>query len=848
MSNVLEVILNLIDNMTPGIESASSSLDGLEQSVDSASNSLDNVDSGGLDAVENAANGAGLDLQSVGEAASKAGYDISSINPEPVKETSKSGKDAANGLEEAAISAGLLEGALAAVAALGIVEYLNSAADAAGNRADEWARLNVNIGGTSSTLEQTKSKYTSVIKSIQSETKRGFGSTLKMLDQFAVADITNTKVMQDLGSAVSGTTFKLADQGATVDSVTSAVTRMITTGKLSTRQLKSLGITTEDLTRVTGMSTDAASKYFETLDTNGRAAFISNILNANGAKEGNKAYADSWEHLNDALGRAYEHINRLIGELILPIVIPVIELFTGALEVLAGGIDAIPPALEPIAGIITLVVGGFLSLWGILTGVSSALSLAGISFAGLGVGSSGVLAAMSGWLATLGPIGWAILAVVGAVTTAIVVWKLWSDEIIAFKDNIMSGNWGAAAGNIVDSFQYVGQAIYDSLVNAGQQIWTWFAGLPAWIGTNLTAFYELGKSFLEWIVKGLSSLTTTLSSVLTSMLETSTSGGGARSAGEGAGKSVGGGLIDGLIAWIEDNAPLIMECIALVFQQILPLIATLLMQLGTIVALYLWNAAWTAGSNFVNGLILWFQQLPGRIWGFLMLVLTQLAYWVPFLIGYGIRAGVMFVTSIIAWFSQLPGRIWTTLMGALRYIASFASRAPSMARTTGQRILTGLVGAITGLPGKVWNILMQIYNKLSSAGGQLYNAAVSLGKQIWDGFKDGLGIHSPSYLEKAIDAIIEKSHTLPVEMKTDAEALKRINWAAGSPMMDVAGVTGNGNGNTLNLNVDLTGTPPGNSDKEIAKQILNGIDNTKVLRKINIGLGKLNTNNRRSTG
>ncbi len=313
----------------------------------------------------------------------------------------------------------------------------------------------MNIGGTSKTLEATKKKYTGIIKDIQTVTKRGFGDTLTMLDQLAVADITNVDAMENLSEAISGTTFKLADQGATMSSVTSATTRMISTGNLATRQLKSLGITTEDLTRVTGMSADEAKNYFKTLDTNGRAAFLANILNANGAKEANKAYGTSWEHLNDALDRAFAAIQRIVGELILPILTPAIELATNILSGFADGLKAIPGWMEPIVGTITLLVGGFVSLWGMLTSISAVLKLAGISFAGLGVGSEGVIAAMSGLLSTLGPVGWAILAIIGIVLTAIYVWQNWSDEIIAFKNNITSGNWGAAIGQIGNAFNYV---------------------------------------------------------------------------------------------------------------------------------------------------------------------------------------------------------------------------------------------------------------------------------------------------------------------------------------------------------------------------------------------------------
>lgn len=259
----------------------------------------------------------------------------------------------------------------------------------------------------------------------------------------------------------------------------------------------------------------------------------------------------------------------------------------------------------------------------------------------------------------------------------------------------------------------------------------------------------------------------------------------------------------------------------------------------------------TTGINFLINLGMWLYQLPGRVWTWLWLTIVKAIAWGVALRAYAIQAGSNFVKNVIQFIQQLPGKIWRLLLAAISYIASFASRAASMARSAGSRIFTGLVGAITGLPGRVWNILMQIYNKLASAGGQLYYAAASLGKQIWDGFKAGLGIHSPSYLEKAIDAIIEKSHTLPIEMKSDAKALEKINWKSGAPGFNGSTnkSTASGDGSkVVEININLKGTPQGNSDIEIAKQLLKGIKDERVLKEINIGLGRINGNIKRSMG
>lgn len=659
--------LNSID--TSGLEGVSDAAESTDLSLQSIGEAagmlgmdLSSIDTSGLEGVSDSADSADLSLQAISEAAAATGYDISNIDTSVFKDMRDSGNEAAEGLEEAADAAGLLEAAFTTLLGIGIIAYLDGAADAAGSRADEWSRLNVNIGGTSKTLEATKKKYTGVIGEIQSVTKRSFGDTLTMLDQFAVADITNIDAMKNLGEAVSGTTFKLADQGATMGSVTSATTRMVSTGNLATRQLKALGITTEDLTRVTGMSADEAKKYFQTLDTNGRAAFLANILNANGAKEGNIAYASSWEHLNDALDMGFDAIQRLVGELILPILIPAIEFAIEVLEGVADVIEGIPDGLQPIIGIIALVSGVVTTLAGAWAGFVTLIGGdALLSFSAIGTAITGTEIGLGGLLASIGPLGWAILAIIGIVLSAIYIWQNWSDEIIQLKDNIMSGNWGAAANQIGGAFQYIGDAVWNALQNAGQILWNFFANLPAMIGNFSSWYYDMGINLVEWIVEGLMSLSNYLDTILLDLLEgmADTGGEGGESSGKTVGENTGKGIIDGLTAWINTNGPKIVEILGIVFMQILPLLVRLVITIMSIVAIYMYN--------------------------------------------YGRQAGSRLVTGIISFVLSLPGRLGLLLLQAALKVLQFGSAAYSYARTAGSRIVSGVISAISSLPGKMYS-------------------------------------------------------------------------------------------------------------------------------------------------
>lgn len=192
----------------------------------------------------------------------------------------------------------------------------------------------------------------------------------------------------------------------------------------------------------------------------------------------------------------------------------------------------------------------------------------------------------------------------------------------------------------------------------------------------------------------------------------------------------------------------------------------------------------STGINFILALSAWLAQLPGLIWTWLIAVITYVINWASIMVTYGISTASNFVNAIIAWISSLPGRVWSFLMAVISHVASWAGSLPGYASRAGSNLVNGFINAITSLPGQVYSVLMQVYHRLTSVGGQMYSAAVSLGSQIWEGFKAGLGIHSPSYLEKAMDAIIDKAFEMPVEMKAVKNDLAGIDWRQAEPEID----------------------------------------------------------------
>lgn len=135
--------------------------------------------------------------------------------------------------------------------------------------------------------------------------------------------------------------------------------------------------------------------------------------------------------------------------------------------------------------------------------------------------------------------------------------------------------------------------------------------------------------------------------------------------------------------------------------------------------------------------------------------------------------------QIAAFFAGIWGRIRGTFSGALQgmidRIRTWVGNILSSAQTAGRNLLEGFMGAIRDLPEQLWTILTGAVSRLINIGGQLWTAARNAGSRIWSGIKNGLGMQSPGYIERAIDDIAARAARLPDEMKSSFASIPGLN-------------------------------------------------------------------------
>lgn len=172
--------------------------------------------------------------------------------------------------------------------------------------------------------------------------------------------------------------------------------------------------------------------------------------------------------------------------------------------------------------------------------------------------------------------------------------------------------------------------------------------------------------------------------------------------------------------------------------------------LGTIVqwGVNTWNYLTTNVPLWIAGIVNWFAQLPGQIWNWLLNSINNVINWGNNLYNTATSFASNTINGIINFFSQLPGRMWNYLSNAIGSIANWGSNMVSTGVNAAGNLVSGIVNTIASLPGQMLNIgsniVHGIWNGIVNAKDWILGQIGSFASGIVDGFKDALGIHSPS--------------------------------------------------------------------------------------------------------
>ena len=231
-----------------------------------------------------------------------------------------------------------------------------------------------------------------------------------------------------------------------------------------------------------------------------------------------------------------------------------------------------------------------------------------------------------------------------------------------------------------------------------------------------------------------------------------------------------------------------------------------------------WNQTVAMIQASVNAFVVFFQTLPQNI-GFIIGSIIRFWWDLPA----NIANGVM---TIINWLSQLPGRAYAIASSMVGAIGAWFNQLPGRGQAAGQGLVSGFISFLQQLPGMVGGIFNNVVNTISGWAGQLFNRARDIAGKFWEGFKQGLGIHSPSYIEKAFMAIGLQSTQTLAQMDTDMNKLNNISFGNFNTLLG-PGNTGGSSSTTNNnsaqnnrIEVNIMGNASG---QEVQDGLLGGL-------------------------
>lgn len=175
-------------------------------------------------------------------------------------------------------------------------------------------------------------------------------------------------------------------------------------------------------------------------------------------------------------------------------------------------------------------------------------------------------------------------------------------------------------------------------------------------------------------------------------------------------------------------------------------------------------------QNVVNTAVNLIAQLPGKIWTWLVNVVTKVTAWGQQMLNTAKSVINSMISAIVSLISELPGKIWTWLVNTVTKIQAWGQQMLAAARMAINNTISAIISQLIQLPSKVsaelakvtagmrqWgadivrrmtevgsNIVSGIWNGISGGWAWLVGKVKELANSLLQGAKDALGINSPS--------------------------------------------------------------------------------------------------------
>ena len=345
-------------------------------------------------------------------------------------------------------------------------ETLWDLADSAGTYSDSMMRASIEAEGAGISAND----MAEAVSDLSRATGRSGSEIRESFIKATARGITN---LDSFKSMMEGAGAQATLLGTDIGSMADKYSSFASRSSIMEKALASTGITVKELGEalgIQGATVSDVNKKWKTMTEDQRAAALGQAATMNEGKNANEEYKKSWAGVQEQIDIARGRLERLLGEVILPILIPILKT--------AG--DAINKIGDIISTVTEGPLGGFVSIIG---GIGAAVALAIPAIAALS-------AAMDIFTASLAPAiiaSWGLIApwlpfiaigaaIIAAVYGIGVAFGWWSD-VGSMVESITAGLkrlWAAFINNPdVQAFIQGIKAAWDSVVKALQPVIKW---------------------------------------------------------------------------------------------------------------------------------------------------------------------------------------------------------------------------------------------------------------------------------------------------------------------------------------------------------------------------------------
>ena len=785
MSELIEIIIEAIDQASDTFESIVGSAEDLGDTI---SGSVDEADSS-FDDLESAADAASSSVEDVGAAADSLDGSGATEVASDVDEIEQEANESADALEN-------MNTAIAAVAGAEVFNTVSDAlmdmADQAGTYEDSITRMGLAAEGAGIDMDTMKS----AVSNLSTETGRAGGSIRESFIQMTSAGITDMNTMQSLFKGASAQAFIL---GTDVEGLANKFSGMAMKSTLSEKTLKGTGITMQELGEAMGMqgaTVDEVKAKWSELDVNQRAAALGMAASMNEGKDANDAYKHSWEGLQAQIDIAKSRIGRLVGEVLLPVLIPAFEAASRVLNWFGDVISAVMSG--PLGGLVS-VIGGVAAAIMLAIPAYMALSGAYTMLVGPAMAAATAMWAAVSPLLPFIAIGAAIVLIIYEIGKAFGWWTDASSMIDAI---------GAGLQKLWDTF--INHPDVQALIQAISSGWEWLSSAVGRAWQAVLNFFGISSSsnfnVLSALIQGIGAAWDMIREPVMAYCDQVM-------------------LVLSVIASVVDGNMSMSDAVIAIWNGLVKNIPIILSGLGQLLGT-IWagigSLMLSVVRGAISGIVGWFASLPGRILAYLTAtrnyIFTQMLNWVQVTR----QRAMQIITGILTFFRTLPGKVLVILAAVGRHILSQGMQWIVNAKTRATGVVNGVINLLLNLPGKVYSALHAAAKSILDAGKEWVDAAKEKAQAVVDGAYNTLtGL--PGKISSALGGVADAITKPFKDAYNTAKGVwdKIVGMASNTPNVSNYGgfdldangnpiiETGAGRHDVLDVNISLKDVPDG---------------------------------------